>query len=68
MNSKTVTVPAINCGHCTNTIELELSEMAGISSVSASADSKQVVIEWDAPATWEGIESLLNEIDFPPAA
>ena len=68
MNIKTITVPAINCGHCTNTIELELSEMAGISSVSASADSKQVVIEWDAPATWEGIESLLNEIDFPPAA
>ena len=68
MNNKTVSVPAINCGHCTNTIEMELSEMTGVTNVSANADTKQVVIEWDEPATWEGIESLLKEIDFPPAA
>ena len=68
MNTKTITVPAINCGHCTNTIEMEVGELAGVSSVSADVDSKQVAIEWDDPATWEEIEALLMEINFPPAS
>ena len=66
MNSKTVTIPAISCGHCTKTIEMELSEMAGVTKINANKDSKKVVIEWNEPATWEGIESLLHEIEFPP--
>ena len=68
MNSKTVTIPAISCGHCTSTIEMELTELAGVSSVAANKDSKEVVIEWGEPATWEVIESLLHEIEFPPAS
>ena len=67
MTTKTVTVPAINCGHCTNTIEMEVGELAGVSSVSADVDSKQVTVEWGDPADWAQIEALLTEIDFPPA-
>ena len=66
MSTKTVSVPAINCGHCTNTIELELGELAGVSSVKADVDSKQVTVDWDEPANWDQIEALLVEIDFPP--
>lgn len=65
MNSKTILVPNINCGHCTNTIEEEIGELAGVTSVSADVDSKQVVINWDAPATWATIDETLNEIGFP---
>ena len=68
MNSKTVTVPNISCGHCVHTIELEVGELAGISSVKANEASKQVTIEWDEPATWEKIEALLQEINYPPEA
>jgi len=68
MNSKTINVPNISCGHCVKTIEMELGELSGITSVSANADSKQVSVEWNEPATWESIESLMKEIDFPPAA
>ena len=68
MNSKTVTVPNISCGHCVHTIELEVGELAGISSVKASETTKQVTIEWDEPATWEKIEALLQEINYPPEA
>ena len=68
MTTKTVTVPAINCDHCTNTITMEVGELAGVSSVSADVDSKQVAIEWDDPATWAEIEALLVEINFPPAS
>ncbi len=67
MNSKTFTAPNISCGHCTRTIEMELGEMAGVKNVKAEADSKQVLVEWDAPASWDGINDLLVEIGFPPA-
>ena len=67
MESKTFTVPAISCGHCTNTIEMELGELAGVTCVSADQESKQVTVAWEAPATWEEIEALLREIDYAPA-
>ncbi len=60
-------VPAISCGHCTRTIETELSELAGVTAVSADAASRQVTVSWQAPATWDAIRDLLAEIGFPPA-
>ena len=66
MSSKTVTVPAISCGHCTNTIEMEVGELAGVSTVTADVESKQVTVEWSDPADWAQIEALMQEIDFPP--
>ena len=68
MSSKTVTVPAISCGHCTNTIQMEVSDLPGVISVSADVDSKEVTVEWGEPANWVQIEALLQEIDFPPAS
>ncbi len=68
MQSKTVTVPNISCGHCTHTIEMELADISGVQSVKADQDSRQVVVEWGEPATWEQIEAMLVEINYPPAA
>ena len=67
MSEKTFTVSAINCGHCVNTIQLEVGELDGVTSVEASADTKQVTVAWQEPATWDGIKELLVEIDFPPS-
>jgi copper chaperone len=66
MESKTFTVPNISCGHCTHTIEMEVGDIAGVSSVKADEASKQVTVAWDAPASWEKIHSLLQEINYPP--
>ncbi|PID86018.1 MAG: heavy metal transporter [Chloroflexi bacterium] len=66
MKRKTFTIPNISCGHCTHTIEMEVGDIAGVSSVNADKDSKQVTVEWDDPATWSEIEALLQEINFPP--
>lgn len=66
MTTKTFTVPAISCGHCTHTIESELSELAGVTSVQAVKDTKQVTVSWNDPANWEQIKSLLQEINYPP--
>ena len=67
MNTKTCVVPNISCGHCTRTIENEVSDLAGVTSVKAAEDTKEVTVAWDAPATWDEIKALLVEIDYAPA-
>ena len=67
MQSKSFMVPNINCGHCTHTIKMELSEIPGVQTVTADLDSQQVFVEWDDPATWEKIEVTLEKINYPPA-
>ncbi len=66
MQTKTVTVPAIGCAGCVRTIQNEVSEIKGVASVKGDQNSKQVVIEWDAPATWDEIKAKLVEIDYAP--
>jgi copper chaperone CopZ len=66
MSSKTFTVPAISCNHCVHSIKTEVSEIAGVTSVEADAQSKVVTVAWDAPATWDQIKATLTEIDYPP--
>jgi len=66
MTSKTFTAPNISCGHCTRTIEMEVGELAGVKSIKAEADSRQVTVEWEDPANWDEINELLVEIGFPP--
>ena len=68
MNTKTFTVPNISCSHCTHTIESEVCELPGVTNVTADEETKQVVVTWEAPATWEKIENLLTEINYPAAA
>jgi copper chaperone CopZ len=68
MSAATFNVPGINCGHCVNTISTELSELEGVKRVEASPTTRQVVVEFDAPATEESIAALLTEINYPPAA
>ena len=66
MQTKTVTVPNISCGHCVHTIQMEVGDLEGVRSVVASAQTKTVTVEWDAPQTWDGIKALLVEINYPP--
>ncbi|MBT3321939.1 MAG: heavy metal transporter [Anaerolineae bacterium] len=68
MTSKTYSVPSISCGHCVNTIQVEVGEMDGVESVSANAETKMVDIIFDAPADEAAIKSLMAEINFPVAA
>ena len=68
MITATYSIPAIHCGHCTHTIEMEVGELQGVQSVKADEASKKVVITFDAPASEEKIKSLLAEIEYPVAA
>lgn len=65
MTTVTYTVPKIHCGHCVHTIQMELSDLAGVQTVSADMNTKKVVVNFDAPASEEKIEALLAEIKYP---
>ncbi len=68
MTTVTYSVPNISCGHCVHTIQGELSEMDGVSSVKADSNTKKVEITFEPPADESLIKSLLAEINYPVAA
>ncbi len=68
MTTITYSVPGIHCMHCTHTIEMEVGELDGVKSVKADLDTKNVKIDFDAPANEEKIKALLTEIEYPVAA
>lgn len=68
MTTVTYSVPNISCGHCVHTIQGELSEMDGVSSVKADSNTKMVEITFEPPADESLIKSLLAEINYPVAA
>jgi copper chaperone CopZ len=50
-----------------HTIRTEVSEIEGVKRVEPSAETRQVEVEFEPPATEESIVALLTEINYPPA-
>jgi copper chaperone len=67
MSERTVKVPGITCGHCTATIERELGDLEGVTSVRGDPGAKTVTVAWELPATWATIAALLRDIGLPAA-
>ena len=67
MTTKTFRVPNISCNHCVMTIKRELGELEGVVSVNGDVEAKTVTVEWESPAAWDSINSLLTEINYSPA-
>ncbi len=65
MTTVTYSVPAIHCGHCTHTIEMEVGELPGVQTVKADMNTRKVQIEFKEPATEEQIKALLADIEYP---
>ena len=68
METRTVSIPGISCGHCKKTIEAELADVAGVKHVAVDVAAKTAHIEWEKPADWAGIASVLEEIGYPAEA
>jgi len=67
MATKTFKVPNIHCGHCVMTIEREVGELSGVTSVKAEQTTRMVTVNWnEPPATWDAIRSILTEINYAP--
>lgn len=66
MSEEKYFVPNISCGHCVHTIKMELGELPGVTRVEASESTKEVLVEFEAPASSEQIVSSLQEINYAP--
>ena len=65
METKTLNIPNISCGHCVNSIKTELEELDGVTGVTGDPDARTVTVEFDAPASLEKIRETLVEINYP---
>ena len=65
MTTVTYSVPAMHCGHCTHTVEMEVGDLEGVQAVKADLTTKKVQITFDTPASGKKIKALLAEIDYP---
>lgn len=65
MEKQTLLIPNITCGHCVMSIKNELSELEGVKMVVGDPESKRVTVEWETPATIEGIKNALKEMNYP---
>lgn len=65
MQEKKILVPSITCHHCVRTIKNELLELPGVEKVEGDPATKQVLVAWTGPATWEAIAETLEEIGYP---
>jgi copper chaperone len=67
MQTVTYTIPNISCQHCVHTIQMEVSDLEGVSEVETNLEGKQATIYFSSPATEEKIKELLAEINYPVA-
>jgi len=67
MTTVKYSVPNISCGHCVHTIQMEVSDMEGVQSVTADQESQSVEIVFAPPASEDAIKALLAEINYPVA-
>jgi copper chaperone len=65
MEKQTLLIPNITCGHCVMSIKNELSELEGVKMAIGDPESKRVTVEWEPPATIEGIKNTLKEMNYP---
>ena len=65
MDTKTLSIPNISCGHCVMAIKRELGEVEGVTKVDGDPGKKEITLEWDAPASLDKIKSTLTEINYP---
>jgi copper chaperone CopZ len=67
METRTYTVPNISCRHCVHTIQTELGDVNGVRRVEVTEETKRVAVDYEPPATDEGIRTTLAEINYPVA-
>ena len=66
MATKTFKVPNMTCNGCVSTVRSEIEQIPGAEVVEINKPAQLVTINWQAPASWELIESKLTEIDYAP--
>ena len=64
MNTTTVTVTGMTCGHCATSVREEIGEIAGVRAVDVDVDSGVVTIDSDAPVDATAIKDAVEEAGY----
>lgn len=67
MENRTWHIPAISCEGCVRAIRGELGELEGVRVLAADADTRNITVAWQPPASEAAIIALLTEIEYAPA-
>lgn len=54
-------VEGMSCNHCVNSVETNVGEIAGVSTVKADLTNKEVSVEFDNAATLAKIKETIEE-------
>jgi copper chaperone CopZ len=60
----TFKVTGMTCGHCENAVSQELSELPGVSAVTADAETGIVTVTAEAPLDDEAVRAAVDEAGF----
>jgi copper chaperone len=63
----TLSIPAISCHHCTNTIVRETKELPGVIEVTADVQTKTASYTLEDEPALGSVKQTLVEIGYPPA-
>lgn len=66
MVTTTMVAPDISCAHCVATVKKTVGQFAGVQSVEADADTKQITLAYDpAQVSLAQVEEALAEEGYP---
>ncbi len=66
MQTKSVHVPSMSCGHCVSRIKDEIGQIPGVVEVEGSTQEKTMTFSWEPPASWSAIRLALTSIGYAP--
>lgn len=61
METITLNVQGMSCGHCVNAVETSVGKIDGVASVDVNLDAAQVQVAFDATKTSQ--QAIVNEIE-----
>jgi copper chaperone len=68
MNTETVTVSGMTCGHCATSVREEIGNIAGVMAVDVDLASGKVVIKADVPLDAAAIKEAIEEAGYQLAS
>ena len=67
METKTYSIPNINCNHCVKTINNAIQALDGVDYAEADLATKSLTVDFDSPASDELIRETLASVNYPAA-
>jgi len=65
METKSLSIPKISCGHCVKAIQRELEAVKGVKRVDGDPALKAITVTWESPASLQQIKAVLKDMDYP---